>query len=104
MPIEQVPLNYWALPLIEQYYRAKQISKANDLTQALFESMSDEARYYFKLKGNEAKNIESERQMCLYTLNQLSKITEYNKQKDLSLRIQGSLQGYLQTMNPSEQY
>lgn len=102
MPIEQVPLNYWALPLIEQYYRTNQTFKANNLTEKLFENISDEARYYYKLKGSEAKNIESEKQMCLYTLNQLARITELNKQKDLSSKIQSTLQGYLQSMNPAE--
>jgi hypothetical protein len=103
MPVEQVPMNYWALPLIEQYYRAKQTSKANMLADKLFESISEETRYYFKLKGDAAKNIDNEKQMCLYTLNQLGRIAESNHQKELSAKIQSTLQGYLQAMGPVEQ-
>jgi len=102
MPVEQVPLNYWALPLIEQYYRSKQTAKANDLAQKLFETISDETRYYYRLKGDIAKNLDNEKQMCLYTLSQLGKITDANKQKELSSKIQSTLQGYLQTMGPAE--
>ncbi len=103
LPVDQVPVNVWTLPLIEQYYRANQIAKANNLTQKLYDSINDEARYYFRLKGNKAKNIDSEKQMCLYTLNQLARYTEVFKQKDLSAKIQNTLQGYVQNMAPNEQ-
>jgi hypothetical protein len=98
-PVEQVPMNYWTIPLIEQYYRAKQIARANGLTQKMFDNVADEARYYFQLKGDLANNIDSEKQMCLYTMNQLARITEAFGQKDLSSKIQSTLQSYMQTMN-----
>ena len=103
LPVEQVPVNVWALPLIEQYYRAKQTAKANTLTQKLYESISEEISYYFRLKGDRAKNIDSEKQMCLYTLNQLARITQANKQNEMSTKIQNTLQGYVQQLSPNEQ-
>jgi hypothetical protein len=102
LPISQVPLNVWALPLIEQYYRANKSVTANNLTQKLFDSVSEEARYYFRLKGNQAKNLDSEKQLCLYTLNQLARITQANKQNELSTKIQNTLQGYVQNLAPNE--
>jgi hypothetical protein len=98
-PIEQVPMNYWTIPLIEQYYRAKQIIMANGLTQRMFDNVVDEARYYFQFKGNFANNIDSERQMCLYMMNQQARITEAFGQKDLRSIIQSALQSYMHIMN-----
>jgi hypothetical protein len=95
MPINQVPLNYWVITLIEQYYRAKQITKANNLVQGLFNNVNQEAKYYFSLKGNLANNIDQEKRMSLYTIDQLGKITEANGQKELSTKIESALQGYL---------
>ena len=98
MPVEQIPLSYWATSLIEQYYRAKQIAKANKLVEQLFTNVSQEARYYAKLKGDMANSLESEKQICLYTMNQLARMTQLNGQKELSAKIQNAMQGYGQTM------
>jgi hypothetical protein len=95
MPSNQVPLNYWVIPLIEQYYRAKQATKANNLAQELFNSVTEETKYYFTLKGNLANTIDQEKRMALYTMDQLGKITEANGQKELSTKIENTLQGYL---------
>jgi len=98
MPVEQIPLSYWATSLIEQYYRAKQIAKANKLVEQLFTNVNQEARYYAKLKGDLANSLESEKQICLYTMNQLAQMTQLNGQKELSAKIQNAMQGYGQTM------
>lgn len=107
LPAEQVPLNLWSLPLIEQYYRASQSTKANDLSEKLYTNISDEIKYYFKLKGNLGRNVDNQKQLCLYTLNQLARITATYKQKDLSTKVENTLQNYLQNMNmapgPGEQ-
>jgi hypothetical protein len=95
MPIDQIPLNYWAVPLIEQYYRAKQITKANDLTNQLFDNMNEEAQFYAQLGSRFAGGIDQEKRMCLYTMNQLGAITDQYGQKELSTKIKSTLQGYV---------
>lgn len=102
MPIEQVPLNYSAIPLLEQYYRAKQTARANQLSQLLFNDLSQEARYYSRLKGQAAEGIGSEKQICLYTMNQLARITGTYGQKDLSTRIEDAMRNYFQVLNTGE--
>lgn len=94
LPVNQVPLNYWSIPLIEQYYRAKQMEKADKLVQQLFDNVNAEAKYFLKLKRNMGNGLETEKRMCLYTMNQLARITELNGRKDLSIRIQSAFQGY----------
>jgi hypothetical protein len=102
LPVEQIPLNYWALPLIEQYYRAKQTTKANDLANKLFTSLSEEAQYYSRLKSRFANSIEPEKRMCLYTMNQLGLITDTFGQKDLSRNIKSIMQGYMRTLDTEQ--
>jgi len=95
LPINQIPLNYWALPLIEQYYRAKQFSKANDLTSQLFKNLNEEAQYYTQLKNRSSFDIDQEKRMCLYTMNQLGQMTTTYGQNDLSRQIKMAFQGYV---------
>lgn len=102
LPVGQVPLNYWSIPLIEQYYKAKQTEKADKLVQELFDSVNDEARYYLKLKGSRPNDIGSEKQICLYTMNQLARVTEANGRRDLSMKIQSVLQGYAKSLGMGE--
>ena len=97
LPIEQIPLNYWALPLIEQYYRAKQVTKGNDLVNKLFASLTEEAQYYSRLNNKFANSIDPEKRMCLYTMSQLAQITDTFDQKDLSRNITNVLRGYMST-------
>lgn len=102
MPVQQVPLSYWALPLIEQYYRAKQTVKANHLVDQLFNNVSQEARYYAQLKGNMASELGSEQQLCLFTMNQLGRMAQQYEQKDLFTKINASLQLYMPAMNKEQ--
>jgi hypothetical protein len=98
MPVRQVPLNYWALPLIDQYYRLNHAAVANKLVENLFDNLKQEVKYFSKLKGSMANTVESERRLSLYTLNQLGKITASHDQKDLSAKIESVLQVYMQNM------
>jgi hypothetical protein len=102
MPINQVPLNYTVLSIIDQYYRAKQVAKANSLAEKLFASLNEEARYYFSLKLSNATTVKQEKQMCVSTMYQLSRIVEIHEQKELSARIANTLQGYMPQMGPEE--
>ncbi len=96
IPAEQAPLNLWALPLVEQYYRAKQLTKANYLAQNLFDNLSMELNYFSKLGKDISKNLDNDKRMSLYTLSQLEKITRAFGQKELNAKIVNILQNYMQ--------
>ncbi len=94
MPINQVPLNYTVLPIIEQYARAKQNGKAKELAQKLFDNLNQEAIYYFSIKPEYALGIDQEKRMCLYSIQQLGRITQLFDPK-LSTTIGSTLQSYM---------
>jgi hypothetical protein len=103
MPVNQVPLNFWTLPLIQDYYKAKQTDKANKLAEQLFNDVNQEARFYLKLRGRFGNNLDSQKQLCLYTMNQLGSMTQEYGQKDLSTKISTALQEYMPAMSPEQQ-
>ena len=102
MPVGQVPLNYWTLPLVEQYYRAKQFEKANKLAQQIFETTELDLRYYSKIKGKLSESISSEKRMGLYTLSNLAKLAEGHGQKPLMDKFNAALQRYMGMVGPEE--
>jgi hypothetical protein len=101
MPINQVPLNYTVLPIIEQYARAKQEGKAKDLAHKLFDNLNQEAIYYFSIKPNYALGIDQEKRMCLYSIQQLGRITQLFDPK-LSNTIGNTLQGFMTQFGPQQ--
>jgi hypothetical protein len=103
MPIEQVPLNYWALPLVEQYYRAKQFTKGNQIAGKLFETTSLDLKYYARVKGKLSESLSGEKRMSFITLNQLAKLAENYNQKALGDKITTTLQSYMNMMGPDSQ-
>lgn len=98
MPIEQVPFNLTVVPLIEEYYKAKQPGKADALVNKFFDNLNTEAKYYLSLKGDMIKGDDMDKQMCLYTMNQLGRICEVYGRKDQAAKIMSALQTYVQGM------
>jgi hypothetical protein len=102
MPPQQIPLNLWAIPVIRQYYRAKQIDKANDLTQQLFNLTDADMNYYFRLKGKFANQVENEKQISMYCFNALDELTSFFQQKTLNEKIHSTFQKYMDMMRPAQ--
>lgn len=102
MPSNQVPANFYTLPLVEQYYRAKEFTKGNKLALEVFEGANQDLRYYSKFKGTLAQSIDQEKRIALYTLNNLGRLAESYGQKDLSMKFNAALQSYMGLM-PQQQ-
>jgi hypothetical protein len=102
MPSNQVPANFYALPLLEQYYRAKEFTKGNKLAMEIFEGANQDLRYYSKFKGALSQSIDQEKRIALYTLNNLGRLAESYGQKDLSTKFSAALQSYMGLM-PQQQ-
>ncbi len=103
MPITRIPVNYWSLPLIEQFYKAKLTDKANMLIDKLFTSANDELRYYFSLRGKFAANMDYEKRVNLQVLNEIIRIADANAQTPLKDKASVALQGYMSAFNPNQQ-
>lgn len=100
MPTNQVPLNYWALPLIEQYYRAKQFDKANAYVTQLYLNYDNELKYFFRMKGSFKDQVDYEKRLNMQVLNELVNITNKYGQKELSGKISTIFQNDINAYGP----
>ncbi len=95
MPANQVSLNFYAIPLVEQYYRAKEFTKGNNLAMQIFDNANLDLKYYSRMTGKIGQNISQEKQIGLYTINNLGRLTEGYGQKALSEKFNAALQSYM---------
>jgi hypothetical protein len=94
MPENRVPFNYFIVPIIEQYYRAAQIDKANKLVNSYFNTQLADLKYYFSFSGSMADQIDYEKRMGIQILGELSRISGLYKQKELADKIDKSAQQF----------
>jgi hypothetical protein len=95
MPPQQIPINYYALPVIDQYYRARQIEKGNKLLNELYANTLEELKYLFRIKGKLATTVDYEKRLNLQILNELVRIAQANKQTEMVTKISASFQEYV---------
>jgi hypothetical protein len=98
MPINQVPMNVWSVPIIEAYYRLGKKEKAIELSKMLAKDSEDDLRFYFRFKGSAASGLDREKQMSLYALNQLGRLADAYGEKTMSTNIEKVLQEFLPQM------
>lgn len=94
MPENRVPFNYFIVPVIEQYYRAGQIDKANKLVNSFFNTSLADLKYYFSFSGSNADQIDYEKRVAIQILGELSRISGFFKQKELADKIDKSAQQF----------
>ena len=100
MPENRVPFNYFIVPIIEQYYRAGQVEKANKLVNSFYKSTLEDLQYYFSFRGAKAKGVDYEKRFGIQILSELNRITDFFKQKELSTKIEASFQQFYQMYAP----
>lgn len=103
MPENRVPFNYFIVPVIEQYYRAGQVEKANNLVNSFFNSTQEDLRYYFSFRGEKARSIDYEKRVAIQILGELNRITSFFKQKELADKIEAAFQQFYQLYAPELQ-
>jgi hypothetical protein len=100
MPESRVPFNYFIIPVIEQYYRAGQVEKGNNLVNSYFNTIQEDLRYYFTFKGDKARSIDYEKRVGIQLLGELNRITEFFKQQELADKIESAFQQFYQMYAP----
>lgn len=103
MPENRVPFNYFIIPVIEQYYRAGQIEKANKIVNSFFNTTQEDLRYYFTFRGDKAKSILYEKRVGIQIIGELVRITEFFEQKDLKDKLEASYNQFVQMITPELQ-
>jgi len=91
LPKENVPYNYFLIPVAEAYYRAEATEKANALVKEIANIYENDLGFYFSLKGELADNVDNEKQQAMSVMQRLVMITRMFKQdalnKDLDARF-----------------
>jgi len=71
IPPETVPFNFFALSLIEQYYKANDIEKGVKYSRIFMEQCAEELSFLLSLPQKYSKNVKRETELNLYILNEL---------------------------------
>lgn len=98
-PDEKIPYNNTLLPVISAYYHADANETANNLVQQLVNKIMLEMDYMFSLHPEfttGTKDMTREKQLNLYILQELYKITTDNQQEELSGNIEAKFMQYMQ--------
>jgi hypothetical protein len=88
MPKENIPYNYFMLPIAESYYRAEETNKANKLVEELSSIYIDDMNYYLSVTGKESSSLDNEKQQCMGVLQRLIMLTKQYKQDALNKKIE----------------
>jgi len=101
-PENIIPFNNTMLSVISSYYSAGAIEKANSLVEELTQKMYLELDYYFSLNPKIAGDISNEKQVNLYTLQEIYRITMMNKQDVLMKQIEEKFMIYMTQYNTNK--
>jgi hypothetical protein len=103
MPSSQITVNYWLLPVVEQYYRAKQFEKGNKLIEQIYANTTEELKYFFSIRGSLADKVDSEKGFNIRVLNELARLTHAYGQTELKNKIEQTFQMYYGSLAPNNQ-
>jgi hypothetical protein len=98
-PDEKIPYNNTLISVISAYYHAEAYETANDLVQELLDKVMLELDYIFSLHPKfttGTKDMTKEKQLNLYILQELYKITTENRQEELARNIEAKFMQYMQ--------
>lgn len=94
MPESRVPYNYFALPIAEGYYRAGDVTKANQIIDRLITQYTEDLKYVYGLSASKAEQLKLVKQQALYILQQIMQMTERYKQTDMFNKAKASFEPY----------
>jgi hypothetical protein len=100
LPIENVPMTYYFLQIIESYYKAGALDKGKMYSDLLLKQCQDELRYYAKYAGKGFSRVKQDAEMDYRAFDMAYSIASRNGQTDYAnqiLKMQEefkSLQGY----------
>jgi len=101
-PDHKIPYNNTLISVISAYYHAEDYEQANELVQLLLDKVSVELDYYFSLNPKYTtgtKDMTNEKQLNLYILQELYKITTENNQLEKAKEVELRFMNYMQMYN-----
>jgi uncharacterized secreted protein with C-terminal beta-propeller domain len=88
MPKENIPYNYFMMPIAESYYKAGETAKGNKLVEELGAIYADDMRYYLTQKGKDAETLDNETQQCMGVLQRLIMVSKQYKQDAIGKKLE----------------
>lgn len=99
VPHSRLPFSFFMIPMAEGYYKLNQHEKARDVVNSIKENSKQHLDYYIAL-GQGANELNQEKRLNLYILQQLARITSrYDKEKDYSA-LEQVVNDYMMKINP----
>lgn len=101
-PHQNLPYDFYMLPLAETYYKLGKNEKANSIIEKLSEIYAGDLKYYLSLKGRFAKAVDYETKVGMSVMQELIKLCEDNKQDALYEKITANFDVLLQKYMSSD--
>ena len=88
LPIEKLPIDYSLVGFIQEYYRAGETEKANELLLRIAENSYEKMDYFLSLEPEYFASIEAEQQREIRIVQMLLGLAESGGQNDIKDKIQ----------------
>jgi hypothetical protein len=94
MPKENIPYNFFVLPMADAYYKLGKSDKANEIVKELTNIYAQDLKFYTSLKGKDASSLSYETQQAVAILQRISYVLSLNKQDTLKKEVDAVLAMY----------
>jgi hypothetical protein len=95
LPQEKFPYDFFAIGLIESYYKANETEKANELLNNYANASLDNLRYYSSLKPQLFKLVGYDTELNLQIMQELVAVAERFGQQDIKEDLEVEYNQYL---------
>ena len=102
-PNNQLPYDYFILPVAELYYKANEPEKANKIVSKLAEIYTEDLNYYLSLKKPYSAAVGYETRVAMSVMQELVSLTETYKQDELFEKISNDFDTLFQKYIGSDQ-
>lgn len=103
MPPDNVPFNYFMLPVAESYYRIGDTEKANEIVETVMSRYADEMQYYVDLPGYKYKQAGNNPQQAVSVLYRVMElVTRKFPQEELGKKAEDSFNKFQELFNAKE--
>jgi len=101
-PHEKVPYDIFMIGIIENYYKAGEVDKANEIIRKYNEITANELSYYYSLSGKFTQSIDYDKRVALQILQEMVRVTKNNNQTELADELEKQFNDfYLRYTNTS---
>jgi hypothetical protein len=94
MPKENIPYNFFVLPIADAYYKLGKIDKGNEIMTDLIKTYNQELKYYASLRPEFARTLSYETQQAVAVLQRIAYVLKLYKQETLAKEAENTLAIY----------